>query len=125
MALIMQLSSGKAEAQSLAAMSIGHVCKYQLALQAVLSADVVPVLTKLLHSAHPSVQQQAIYALGVLASADETAASAVQLAGAIAPLTTLLLSTPSPDVKAHLSATLANAVRGDWRQVFNVGGFQV
>jgi len=124
MALLTQLSSPSAEAQSQAAMAIGHMSKYKPALQATIAADAVPVLARLLHSAHPSVQQQAVYALGVLAAEDETAASAVQLAGAVAPLTTLLLSTPSPDVKAQLTLTLTHIVRGNWRSVFNVGGFQ-
>jgi len=124
MALLTQLSSHSPEAQSQAAMSIGHMSKYKPALQASLSADAVPVLAKLLHSAHPSVQQQAIYALGVMAAGDEAAASGIQLAGSVAPLTTLLLSSPSPDVKSQLTYTLANAVRGNWRPVFNVGGFQ-
>lgn len=125
MALLTQLSSHSPETQSQAAMAIGHLCKYRPALQATLSDDCLPVLARLLHSPHPSVQQQAIYALGVMAAEEEAAASAVQQAGVVAPLTTLLLSSPSPDVKSRLTATLANVVRSNWRPVFNVGGFQV
>ena len=29
-----------------------------------------------------------------------------------------------PEVKHQMARTLANAVRGDWRLAFNVGGFQ-
>ena len=125
MALLTQLSSPSPEAQSQAAMAIGHMCKYKPALQATVQADAVPILARLLHSPNPSVQQQGVYALGQLAAEDATAANAIELAGAVAPLTTLLLSTPSPDVKSQLTGTLANVVRGNWRSVFNVGGFQV
>jgi hypothetical protein len=124
MALLTQLSSSSPDAQSQAAMALGHMCRYPPAVQALVHADAVPLLAHLLHSPHPSVQLQAVYALGVLAAEDETAANAVQLAGAIAPLTTLLLSSSSPDVKRHLTLTLAHAARGKWRPVFNVGGFQ-
>ena len=48
----------------------------------------------------------------------------MQRAGAVAPLTTLLLSSSSVEVKQHLSLTLAHVARGAWRPVFNVGGFQ-
>ena len=124
MALLTQLSSTAADTQTQAAMAIGHMAKHPPALQALLQADTVPLLAKLLYSPHPSAQLQAVYALGVMAAEDEAAASAVNLAGAVAPLTTLLLSSASVDVKQHLTLTLAHVVRGEWRSVFNVGGFQ-
>ena len=124
MALLTQLSAPAAEAQAQAAMAIGHMGKQPAALQSLVQADTVPLLCKLLHSAHPSVQLQAVYALGIFAAEDEGAASAIQLAGAVAPLTTLLLSGASVDVKQHLALTLAHVARGNWRPVFNVGGFQ-
>ena len=105
-------------------MAIGHMCRYKPALQAMLAADAIPVLARLLHSPIPAVQLQAVYALGVFAAEEEAASSAIQLAGAVAPLTTLLLSSASVDVKQHLTLTLAHVVRGSWRAVFNVGGFQ-
>ena len=107
MALLTQLSSASAETQSQAAMAIGHMCRHPPALQAMLQADVVPLLCKILYSPSPSAQLQAVYALGVMAAEDEAAASAVALAGAVAPLTTLLLSSASVDVKQHLTLTLA------------------
>merc|ERR1719261_886951 len=112
MALLTQLSAPAAEAQAQAAMAIGHMGKQPAALQSLVQADTVPLLCKLLHSAHPSVQLQAVYALGIFAAEDEGAASAIQLAGA------------SVDVKQHLALTLAHVARGNWRPVFNVGGFQ-
>ena len=124
MALLTQLSSPSVEKQSQAAMAVGHMGRHKPALQALMQADAVPLLANLLHSPHPSVQLQAVYALGVLAAEDETAAAAVQQAGAIAPLTTLLLSSASVEVKQHLSLTIAHVARGQWRPVFNVGGFQ-
>eukprot|EP00967_Tisochrysis_lutea_P157770 scaffold320952_cov30-Tisochrysis_lutea.AAC.1 len=124
MALLTQLSSPSPEAQSQAAMALGHMCRHRDAVHAIVQADAVPLLAQLLHSPHPAVQLQAVYALGVLAAEDETAANAIQLAGAIAPLTTLLLSSSSVDVKQHLTLTLAHAARGNWRPIFNVGGFQ-
>jgi len=124
MALLTQLSSPSPETQSQAAMCIGHMGRHRPAVQALLQADTIPLLAQLLHSPHPAVQLQTVYALGVLAADDEAAASAVQLSGAIAPLTTLLLSSSSVDVKQHLSLTLAHVVRGNWQPVFNVGGFQ-
>ena len=84
----------------------------------------VPLLSHLLHSPHPAVQLQTVYALGALAAEEEAAASAVQLAGAVAPLTTLLLSSGAVEVKQHIALTLAHTVRGSWRLVFNAGGFQ-
>ena len=105
-------------------MAIGHMAKHRPSLQALLGADTVPLLCKLLHSPHPSVQLQGVYALGAMAAGDEAAASAVAVAGAVSPLTTLLLSSASVDVKQHLTLTLAHTVRGEWRAVFNVGGFQ-
>jgi len=124
MALVTALSSPAADTQSQAAMAIGHMCHHPSALQAMLMADTVPQLAQMLHSSHPSVRLQAVYALGVLAAEDDGAASAITLAGAVAPLTTLLLSSSSVEIKKHLTLTLAHAVRGDWRAVFNVGGFQ-
>ena len=112
MALLTQLSSASADKQSQAAMAVGHMCRYGAALQALMAADAVPLLANLLHSPHPSVQLQAVYALGVIAAEDPAAASAVQKAGAVAPLTTLLLSSSSVDVKQHLSLTLAHVARG-------------
>ena len=87
-------------------------------------APQVPLLSHLLHSPHPAVQLQTVYALGALAAEEEAAASAVQLAGAVAPLTTLLLSSGAVEVKQHIALTLAHTVRGSWRLVFNAGGFQ-
>ena len=84
----------------------------------------MPLLSHLLHSPHPAVQLQTVYALGALAAEEEAAASAVQLAGAVAPLTTLLLSSGAVEVKQHIALTLAHTVRGSWRLVFNAGGFQ-
>ena len=124
MALLTQLSSPVAETQTQAAMCIGHMCRHGVANQAMLQADTVPLLSKLLYSPHPSAQLQAVYALGVMAAEDEAAAQAIALAGAVSPLTTLLLSSASVDVKQHLTLTLAHVVRGEWRSVFNVGGFQ-
>ena len=124
MALLTQLGGPSADAQSQAAMAIGHMCRHGPALQAMLLADTVPLLCKLLYSPHPAAQLQAVYALGVMAAEDEAAASAVSLAGGVAPLTTLLLSSASVDVKQHLTLTLAHVIRGEWRSVFNVGGFQ-
>jgi len=123
-ALQTQLSTPAPEVQSQAAMAIGHMSRHAPAVQALLEVDTVPLLCGLLHSPVPSVQLQTVYALGALAADDEGAASAVVLAGAVAPLSTLLLSSSSPDVKGHLALTLAHVVRGNWRPVFNVGGFQ-
>jgi hypothetical protein len=100
------------------------MCRHPACLQALLQADTVPLLSKLLYSPQPSAQLQAVYALGVMAAEDEAAASAISLAGAVAPLTTLLLSSASVDVKQTLTLTLAHVVRGEWKLVFNVGGFQ-
>mmetsp|Transcript_73043 Transcript_73043/g.121940 ORF Transcript_73043/g.121940 Transcript_73043/m.121940 type:complete len:1878 (+) Transcript_73043:80-5713(+) len=124
MALLTQLSSPNPDSQSQAAMAIGHLSRHKPAVQALLQVDIVQVLAQLLHSPHPSVQLQAVYAVGVLSAEDEAAASAVQKAGLVAPLTTLLLSGGAIDVKQHLTLTLAHIVRGNWRPVFNVGGFQ-
>ena len=124
MALITHLSTPLPETQSQAAMAIGHMSRNKTAVSALLQADAVPLLVQLLHAPDVSVQLQAVYALGGLAAEDEEAASALQRAGAIAPLTTLLLASNAPEVKHQMALTLANAVRGDWRLVFNVGGFQ-
>lgn len=124
MALLTQLSTPLPEAQSQAAMALGHMSCNKLAVRALIQADAVPLLVHLLHSPDPAVQLQAVYALGGLAAEDDEASSAVQRSGAIAPLTTLLLSSNSVDVKHQMALTLAHAVRGNWRPVFNVGGFQ-
>ena len=113
MALLTQLSAPAAAAQAQAAMAIGHMGKQPAALQSLVQRA-ASAHTTLLHSAHPSVQLQAVYALGIFAAEDEGAASAIQLAGAVAPLTTLLLSGASVDVKQHLALTLAHVARGNW-----------
>ena len=64
MALLTLLSSPSAEKQSQAAMSVGHMCRYAPALQALIAADAVPLLTTLLHSPSPAVQLQAWLGLG-------------------------------------------------------------
>ncbi|EOD07955.1 hypothetical protein EMIHUDRAFT_453228 [Emiliania huxleyi CCMP1516] len=107
-ALLTQLSSPSPDAQSQAAMSIGHMCRHRPAVQALLQAETVPLLSHLLHSPHPAVQLQTVYALGALAAEEEAAASAVQVAGAVAPLTTLLLSSGAVEVKQHIALTLAH-----------------
>ena len=65
MALLTLLSSPSAEKQSQAAMSVGHMCRYAPALQALMAADAVPLLTTLLHSPSPAVQLQAWLGLGL------------------------------------------------------------
>ena len=46
-------------------MSVGHMCRYAPALQALMAADAVPLLTTLLHSPSPAVQLQAWLGLGL------------------------------------------------------------
>ena len=124
MALLTSLSAPSVEVQSQVVTAIGHLCRHPPALQAMLLADTIPLLVRMLYSPHPSTQLQVVHALRVLASEDDGAAAAITLAGAVAPLTALFLSTAAADLKQHLALTLAHVSRGDWRAIFYAGGFQ-
>lgn len=109
--------------QAQAALLIGQLAQCAPFAQAVGAADATKLLAALLHSPTLDVQMNAVYALGILSGQDDAAARAVEATGAITSLTRMLLGTGEPDSKRRATLALANVVRGQWRQVYNMGGF--
>lgn len=121
--LVTLLTHRNPRLQAQAALLLGQLSTCSPFAQAAVAADATQLLSGLLHAPSADVQTNSVYALGILSGQDEAAAHSVEASGGVTALTRIILGNGTADAKRRATLALANVVRGQWRSVYNMGGF--